>query len=136
MTATVPMSTLLSEARVAAGLTQQALADRSGLHIRRIHRLEQGIGQLKVDELRQLAPVLPDLDANAVCGVTTRPVRRGDWLVQQGLRWSRAHRHGGLVGEGSWVRQCDAVRALPLEGATHAGDGWRRCDRCAKRGGA
>ena len=60
-----PRGSLLTEARLKAGLTQKAFAERIGISLWKLERLEQGIDDP--------TPYLADLEAHA----NTRPAERG-----------------------------------------------------------
>ena len=49
---------MLRERRLAAGLTQAALAERAGLSTRAVQHLEAGLGQPYADSARRLAAAL------------------------------------------------------------------------------
>ncbi len=54
----LPFGKKLAEARRAAGLTQQELADKAGVHISHVQRIEAGTSQPTVDVLKRLAEAL------------------------------------------------------------------------------
>jgi transcriptional regulator with XRE-family HTH domain len=54
----LPFGKRLAEARRIAGLTQQELADKAGVHISHVQRIEAGTSQPTVDVLKRLAEAL------------------------------------------------------------------------------
>jgi transcriptional regulator with XRE-family HTH domain len=80
---------LLRQLRVAAGMTQSALAERAGLSARSIQHLEAGLAQPHVDTMLRLADALelePDerLKFQAAGRAAPRPRFRGNALPQIG----------------------------------------------------
>lgn len=54
----LPFGKKLAEARKAAGMTQGELADKAGVHISHVQRIEAGTSQPTVDVLKRLAEAL------------------------------------------------------------------------------
>ncbi len=77
-----PLAALLKQARMEADLTQEALAERAGVSVRRIRDLERGTAHRpRVDTVRLLAEALglpPDAHAAFVAAARRPPLPSGD----------------------------------------------------------
>ena len=92
---------LLREHRLAAGLTQEALAERAGLGVRSIQHLERGESQPQRDTAQRLATALALTDAQRA---------RFEALAQPSPR-----RRGTGAGDGA----AHAAEAAPWSGSAH-----------------
>lgn len=72
---TMDFATRLATARKHAGLTQQVLADRVGIHVSQLRRYEAGTNQPTLDVLRAIAVALSVTTDSLVFGDTERGPR-------------------------------------------------------------
>jgi transcriptional regulator with XRE-family HTH domain len=98
----------LIEARLAAGLTQQQLADRLGTHQSAIARMESGKHVPAVDTLRQVATI--------TCGVFTIAPTHGLRFQPEAARTGRAVAAKTRSSRGGSTRGIPSKRGTPRAG--------------------
>ncbi|MDP8922122.1 MAG: helix-turn-helix domain-containing protein, partial [Chloroflexota bacterium] len=114
-TATPRFGSLLRSLRLAARLTQEALAERSGVAARTVQDLERGIGHPRRDTVRRLVAVLrpdPDVRAQLEAGTSAPRARTRPSLRDDGQRPAGSRR--GRPGAADSPAPASMARSTPL----------------------